>query len=72
MKLKRIKELRKTNNLTQQEVANILGCNPGTYRRYENGTRDLPLSMAIKLAMLYDVSLNYLVELSDKKNLSDK
>ena len=36
------------------------------YQRYERGERELPLWAAIKLAEYYHVSLDYLVELSDK------
>lgn len=64
---KRIEDLRIDNDLTQQEVANILNCQREVYRRYEKGIRELPLSYAIILAKYYHVSLDYLVGLSDKK-----
>ena len=64
---KRIKDLRIDNDLTQQNVADILTCKREVYRRYETGIRELPLSYAIILAQYYGVSLDYLVGLSDKK-----
>lgn len=67
MYLKRIEDLRVDNDLTQQDVANILHCQREVYRRYEKGTRELPLSYAIILAKHYKVSLDYLVGLSDIK-----
>ena len=67
MKWQRIEDLRIDHDLTQQQVADILVCNSEVYRRYEKGTREIPLSYAIKLAQHYDVSLDYLVGLSDKK-----
>lgn len=67
MYLKRIEDLRVDNDLTQQDVANILHCQREVYRRYEKGTRELPLSYAIILAKHYKVSLDYLVGLSDTK-----
>ena len=67
MYLKRVEDLRIDNDLTQQEVANILNCKREVYRRYEKGIRELPLSYAIILAKFYHVSLDYLVGSSDKK-----
>lgn len=49
------------HDLTQQEVADILGCQREVYRRYEKGTRTIPVEFLIVLADLYKVSLDYLV-----------
>lgn len=67
MYFKNLEDLRVDNDLTQQDVANILHCQREVYRRYEKGTRELPLSYAIILAQYYNVSLDYLVGLSNKK-----
>ena len=64
---KRIEDLRIDHDLTQQEVADILSCKREVYRRYEKGVRELPLSYAIILAQYYDVTLDYLVGLSNRK-----
>ena len=61
MKL-RIKDLREDNDLTQKEVAKVLMCDQSLYSKYERGERPLPLDLAIKLADLYNVSLDYLVD----------
>ena len=66
---RRIEDLRVDHDLTQQDCANILNCKREVYRRYEKGIRELPLSYAIILAQYYGVSLDYLVGLSDKKNI---
>ncbi len=63
----RIEDLRVDHDLTQLDVANILNCQREVYRRYEKGTRELPLSYAIILAKYYNVSLDYLVGLSNIK-----
>ena len=65
----RLENLRTDADLTQQDVANIINCKREVYRRYEKGIRELPLSYAIILAQYYGVSLDYLVGLSDKKNI---
>lgn len=67
MEWPRIANLRIDNDLTQQQVADILHCKREVYRRYEKGTRELPLSYAIVLADYYKVSLDYLVGRSNKK-----
>ena len=64
----RLENLRRDNDLTQQQVANILHCQREVYRRYEKGIRELPLSYAIILAQHYNVSIDYIVELTDDKN----
>lgn len=66
----RIGELRIDNDKTQQEIADYLHCNRQVYARYERGIREIPVSMLIKLALLYQVSIDYLVGLSEKKQYS--
>lgn len=64
----RIEHLRVDNDLTQQQIADILNCQREVYRRYEKGSRELPLSYAIILADFYNVSLDYLVGRTDKRH----
>ena len=68
MHFQRLEDLRIDFDLTQQQVADILYCKREVYRRYEKGTRELPLSYAIALAKYYNVPLDYLVGLSNVKN----
>lgn len=63
----RVEHLRLDHDLSQSQVAQILICQREVYRRYEKGTRELPLSFAITLADYYDVSLDYLVGRTDQK-----
>ncbi len=63
MFFKRIYELRVDQDLTQQQVADYLMCNRQVYARYERGIREIPVSMLIKLAELYQVSVDYLLGL---------
>ena len=64
---KRIKLLRNEYELTQEQVANKLGCKREVYRRYESGEREIPISYAVELANLYSVSVDFLVGLTDRK-----
>lgn len=65
MFFKRLYDLRVDNDLTQQQVAEYLMCNRQVYARYERGIREIPVSMLIKLAKLYQVSTDYILELND-------
>ncbi len=63
----RIRDLREDNDLTQQEVADKLFIQREVYRRYETGAREIPFNIAIMIAKMYNVSLDYIAELSDEK-----
>lgn len=64
--MKRLKEMREGLGLTQQAVADQVGLERASYVRYEQGSRNPPLDKLIKLANFYCVSLDYLVERTDK------
>lgn len=68
MFFKRIGDLRQDNDMTQKQVAELLHCQREVYRRYEKGTREIPVSYAIILAKHYNVTVDYLLGVSDKKN----
>ncbi len=57
----KLKEIRKSKHYTQQEIAEKLNCDVTTYARYENGDRNPPLEILIKLSEIFEVSLDYLV-----------
>lgn len=61
MLFQRIEDLRVDHDLTQQNVADYLGCAREVYRRYEKGTRTIPVEFLIQLADLYGVSVDYLL-----------
>ena len=61
---KRLKELRKIDNYTQDYVASALGVIRQTYSHYETGKRTPNSEMLYKLAGLYDISVDDLLHLS--------
>ncbi len=67
MYLKRLKDLREDHDLTQKYIAEILNMKQQQYSRYENGEYELPLSCLIKLAKFYNVSTDYILNLSNTK-----
>ena len=67
MYFKRIEDLRIDNDFTQQYVADYLHIAREVYRRYEKGTRTIPIDCLIKLTELYNTSADYLLGISNKK-----
>lgn len=57
----RIKELREDNELTQSDIAKILGTRYNVYQRYELGTAKMPIHHLIKLADYYNTSTDYIL-----------
>ena len=60
---KRLKELRKNKKYNQTEIANILNITQSNYARIEKGIQDLSTIQLIKLAKLYEVETDYILEL---------
>lgn len=63
----RIKDLREDADLTQKQVADKLYLHLTQYRRYERGESEVPLNIAINIAKLYNVSLDYIAGLTNEK-----
>ncbi len=68
MYFQRLEDLRVDKDMTQKDIADILGCQREVYRRYEKGTRTIPIDFLIVLAKYYNVSIDYIVGISDNKN----
>lgn len=67
MQFQRFEDLRVDHDKTQAEIAEYLGYQREVYRRYEKGTRQMPIDFLIKLALFYDVSTDFLLGLTDVK-----
>ena len=57
----RLKEIREDNDIKQKEVAEYLNIRQNTYSQYENGQRQIPIEVLIKLAKFYNISIDYLL-----------
>ena len=62
---KRLREERKILGLTQRELAKRLAITQPSYIRYENGSSEPSLECLVKLADLFDVSVDYLLGRTD-------
>ena len=67
MYLKRLKDLREDKDLYQKDIAQILNISQQYYSEYETGKRGIPLELLIILSQFYNVSTDYILELSNKK-----
>ncbi|MBQ3523233.1 MAG: helix-turn-helix transcriptional regulator [Clostridia bacterium] len=64
----RLKELRKEKGITQQKLALDLNTTQNSISRYESGLRPLDANMLMKIADYFNVSVDYILERTDKKN----
>lgn len=67
----RIKDLREDADLTQVEISRQLNISQRAYSHYENGTRDIPTNILISIADFYNVSIDYLLERTNNKQLQN-
>ena len=61
MSSQRIQHLREEFEYTQEFVAEYLECSRSTYANWETGNIILPLEVASKLAVLYNVPLSFIL-----------
>lgn len=58
---KRIKILRESNHITRTKLAEMIGVFPQTLIRYENGERDILSKYVCDIAVIFDVSTDYIL-----------
>lgn len=62
---RRIRELREDHDYTQAQIAKLLGMKQPQYFRYEQGYRDIPTDILIRLADIYQTTTDYLLGRTD-------
>ena len=70
MKFQRIQDLRTEADMSQKQLSEILHISQRSYSHYETGSRNIPVEMLIRLANYYDISVDYLVGRTDKKEMN--
>lgn len=68
----RLAALRKERGLSQKEAAAALGISGALLSHYENGIRECGLSFLCKAAAYYDVSCDYLLGVSDTRQVASE
>lgn len=61
----RLRDLREDHDYTQEQLVKILGMHKTTYTNYEQGKREIPFALVIRLAKLYNVSIDFIAGISD-------
>jgi len=61
----RIRNFREDRDLTQKQVAEMLGMSQTGYSKYETGENDIPTQILIKLADYYNTTTDYLLGRTD-------
>ena len=69
---KRIRDLREDNDMSQAQMADRLHVAQRTYSRYENGDRDIPISILIEISDVFGTSIDYLLEKSDNPMINKR
>lgn len=67
---RRIRELREDHDLTQKQVSAALNCSQQVYSNYELGQRDIPTEILISLSSYYNVSVDYILGISNNPEIS--
>ena len=62
---RRIRDLREDKDMTQTQIAKMLGMSQTGYSKYETGENDIPTQVLIKLAKFYKTSVDYLLGETD-------
>lgn len=57
----KIRDLREDKDMTQTQIAKMLGMSQTGYSKYETGENDVPTWVLIKLARFYNTSIDYLL-----------
>jgi len=61
MKFQRLRDLREDKDLTQSDVAEMLGIQQTVYSRYERGFQNIPIDYLLALADFYNTSTDYIL-----------
>lgn len=69
MAYKRIRDLREDRDLKQKDMAFLLNCSQQVYSNYELGQRDIPTDILIKLSGIFNVSVDYILGISDNPKI---
>lgn len=63
----RIQFIRDSKNITQKEIAELLGIKQQQYARYEKGINIMPVTYLPKICKILEVSSDYILGLTNKK-----
>lgn len=65
-----LRVIREDRGFTQKQIADVLETTQQYYSDYENGKREIPIRIYIRLSEFYKVSIDYLAGLTEEKTIS--
>ncbi len=68
MKYQRIRDLREDADLSQEEMGSRINLTQRAYAYYESGQRTIPPEVLIEIAKYHNVSVDYILGLTDNPN----
>ena len=66
--IEKIRGLREDNDLTQEQIARVLGTSQTMYARYERGANEMPLRHVVTLCKFYNISADDLLGTAPDQN----
>ena len=64
-----LRVIREDRGYTQKQIADVLETTQQYYSDYENGKREIPIRIYIRLADYYNVSIDYLAGRTEEKTV---
>ena len=60
--LEKLRGMREDRDLTQAQIAEVLGTSQTMYARYERGANEMPIRHLVTLCKYYNVSADYFLD----------
>ena len=70
--MEKLRALREDHDMTQEQVAKLLGTSQTMYARYERDANELPLRHLITLCKFFNVSADYILGTAPRRCSRDK
>ena len=68
----KLRGLREDNDLTQSQIADVLGTSQTMYARYERGANEMPIRHLVTLCKFYNVSADYFLDTAPDSRRKEK
>ena len=69
MRYRNIRDLREDADLTQEQIAGLIPCSQQAYSLYGPGARHIPTVVLIRLAEIHQTTVDYLLGLTDYREI---
>ncbi|MBQ9968758.1 MAG: helix-turn-helix transcriptional regulator [Oscillospiraceae bacterium] len=70
--VEKLRGIREDNDLTQVQIAEVLGTSQTMYARYERGANEMPVRHLVTLCKFYNVSADYFLDTAPDERKAQK